>query len=517
MGEEGQYDVIVIGSGIGGMTTANALSRVGHRVLLFEQAQHLGGLTHSFSREGFRWDVGLHYCGWFRGDQPSGRLLHWLSDGAVEFTSMGTVYDTLHFPGGFELAVGRPAEAFKMELEDRFPDQAAGIAAYFEALESGLEARQLASAQLSMPEPFRSAHRWWNNRKVRRYCGRTTTEVIADHISDPKLAAVLTAQWGTFGGTPDTASFAMHATIISHYLDGAGYPVGGASAIADGLTAVIESAGGATRTGTAVDEILIEDGVAVGVRTTAGEELRAPKVVSAIGAGETVARLLPEEVRAQAWAAEVAQLKPSVCHFEIYLGFKGDVARHGATLTNHWFHESWNVGEGIWRDVESPIPMGFASFPSLKDESHDPGPSSHHTGQLMVLADWSTVAEFAAGGARARPDEWAAFKESVQARMLAFYTAKFPGLAPLIAYTELGTPIATARYTAHEKGGFYGLEVTPRRVLSEALSPRTPVDGLYFSGQDMMTPGIAGAMFGGMLSAAAIDPRLYKVLSGGAP
>ena len=58
-----EFDVIVIGSGMGGMTTAAALSRLEHKVLLLEQAQSIGGLTHSFSREGFSWDVGLHYCG----------------------------------------------------------------------------------------------------------------------------------------------------------------------------------------------------------------------------------------------------------------------------------------------------------------------------------------------------------------------------------------------------------------------------------------------------------------------
>jgi len=512
MGGEDNYDVIVIGSGMGGMTTAAALSRMGHSVLVLEQAAHIGGLTQTFSREGFSWDVGLHYCGNFRRDQPGGQVLEWLSGGTVEFRSVGTVYDTLHFPGGFELAVGRPADAFRMELEDRFPGQVAEIRAYFEALESGAQALRLATTERSMPQPFRSAHRWWNQKKIRRWCGRTTGEVLAEYISDPKLAAVLAAQWGTFGGVPKEASFGIHATVISHYLDGAGYPVGGAAAIAKGLVPVIESAGGATRASTSVREILIEDGTAVGVRTGSGEELRAPVIVSAIGAGETVKRLLPQELREQAWASEIDGMKPSVCHFEIYLGFEGDITQYGGTRSNHWFHESWDTNEGIWSDIDAPVPSGFASFPSLKDAAHDPGPSDHHTGQFMVLADWSTVADFANGGAQERPDDWAAFKNRIENRMMAFYTEKFPALAPLIVYRELGTPLATARYTAHEKGGFYGLETTPRRTLSEALSPRTPVPGLYLSGQDVVSPGIAGSLWGGMLSAAAIDPRVFKQL-----
>ena len=505
------FDVIVIGSGMGGMTTAAALSRLDYKVLLLEQAQAIGGLTHSFSRRGFSWDVGLHYCGLFGRDQPAGKILDWLSGGTIEFRSVGTVYDRLHFPEGFEISVARPAAAYKMELKDRFPDNAAEIDAYFEALQSANAALHMIAAERFMPEPFRSAHRWWNENEIQRWCARTTSEVIADIVTEPKLAAVLSAQWGTYGGKPKEASFGIHALIMSHYLDGAGYPVGGAAAIANGLVPVIEASGGRARAGTPVSTILFEDGKAVGVRTSAGEEFRAPVIVSAAGAGETVKRLLPEEIKAQEWAQEIAAFKPSVCHFEVYLGFEGDIARHGATRSNHWFYDSWTPGDEIWKATKgASLPMAFVSFPSLKDPTHDPGPSKKHTGQMMVLADWSAVADFADGGAEECPEEWVALKQEVEATMMALFTEKFPALVPMLVYQELGTPLATALFTGHEKGGFYGIETTPRRVLSQALNARTPVPGLFLTGQDVMSPGIAGALYGGMFGAAAIDPRIFQ-------
>ena len=506
-----EFDVIVIGSGMGGMTTAAALSRLDHKVLLLEQAQAIGGLTHSFSRNGFTWDVGLHYCGTFGHDQIAGRILDWLSGGTIEFRSVGTVYDTLHFPDDFDISVGRPAEAYKMELKDRFPDNVAEIDAYFEALLSAEEAGHMAGAERAMPEPFRSAHHWWNKKKIQRWCSRTTGEVIADLISDPKLAAVLSAQWGTYGGKPKEASFGVHAIIMRHYLEGAGYPVGGASSIAAGLVPVIEAAGGSARPATPVAAILFEEGKAIGVRTSTGEEFKASAIVSAIGAGETVKRLLPEDIREQEWAREIASFKPAVCHFEVYLGFEGDIARHGATRSNHWFHENWDTDDGIWAVAGgSPIPMLFVSFPSLKDPEHDPGPSNKHTGQAMVWADWSSVAEFADREPGELAAKWTAFKQDVEAKLMAFFEERFPALAPLVVYRELGTPLATAAFTRHEKGGFYGVETTPRRMLSEALAARTPVSGLFLTGQDVMTPGIAGALAGGMLGAAAVDPRVYR-------
>ena len=506
------FDAIVIGSGMGGMATATALSRVDHRVLLLERAQTIGGLTHTFSREGFTWDVGLHYCGTFGPDQPADKMLDWLTGKGVEFQSLGTVYDTLHFPDGFEIAVGRPGEAYKRELKERFRANAAEIDKYFEALEAGEESVHLVSAERSMPEPFRLAHRWWNKKKIQRWCGRTTSEVINECVSDPKLAAVLSAQWGTYGGIPTEASFGFHATIMRHYLEGAGYPVGGAGAIAAASVPVIEAAGGSACADTPVSEILIEEGRATGVRTQSGKVFEAPVTVSAIGAGETISRLLPTEITGQEWAQNIAELKPSICHFEMFLGFEGDIAKHGATRSNHWFYESWNTSDGLWADTDSPIEMVFVSFPSLKDPQHDPGPSMRHTGQFMVLADWSTVEDFASGEAAESPGEWAEFKDNVEARLMALFTEKFPGLAPMVVYRELGTPLATAAFTAHEKGAFYGLETTPRRIMSDALSPRTPVPGLFLTGQDTLSPGIAGSMWSGLLTAAAIDPRIYPKL-----
>lgn len=508
-----EFDVIVIGSGMGGMTTAAALSHYEHRVLLLEQAETIGGLTHSFSRDGFSWDVGLHYCGTFGHDQFAGRILDWMSSGTIEFRSVGTVYDTLHFPDGFEISVGRPAEAYKMELKDRFPDSAAEIDAYFEALLSAEEAGQMVGAERAMPKLLRSAHFWWNKRKIERWCTRTTGEVIEQLITDPKLAAVLSAQWGTYGGRPKEASFAIHATVLGHYLEGAAYPVGGAAAIAKGLVPIIETAGGSARGGTPVSEILIEGGKAVGVRTSSGEEYRAAVIVSAIGAGETVKRLLSEDIRQQGWAREIFTFKPAICHFEIFLGFEGDIAKCGATRANHWFYDSWDTDDGIWLAADDePLPMSFVSFPSLKDPAHDPGSANRHTGQMMVFTDWSVVAEFADGAAAVRPAVWSAFKEKIAARMMAFFAKKFPALAPLVVFQELGTPLATAAFTAHEKGGFYGIETTPRRMLSDAFDARTPVPGLFLTGQDVMTPGIAGALAGGMFGAAAIDPRVFEKL-----
>ena len=102
------WDAIVIGSGMGGLSAAAALSRTGNKVLVLEQYQTLGGLTHSFSRDGFSWDVGLHYLSGLSPGEPERALLDWLCDSPIELAPMGTIYDVLHIGSNDPLPLSRP-------------------------------------------------------------------------------------------------------------------------------------------------------------------------------------------------------------------------------------------------------------------------------------------------------------------------------------------------------------------------------------------------------------------------
>ncbi|MEL6874830.1 MAG: NAD(P)/FAD-dependent oxidoreductase, partial [Pseudomonadota bacterium] len=86
----------------------------------------------------------------------------------------------------------------------------------------------------------------------------------------------------------------------------------------------------------------------------------------------------------------------------------------------------------------------------------------------------------------------------------------FPDLAKLVVYRELATPLSTVTFTRHQKGAFYGLDVTPERVVCDALRAKTPIPGLHLTGQDVTSPGVPGALIGGLLSAASVDPRIFK-------
>jgi all-trans-retinol 13,14-reductase len=503
------WDAIVIGSGIGGLACAAALARMRRRVLVLERHDVAGGLTQTFSRDGYTWDVGVHYLGDMAPGRPARRVLDWLSGGTIEMAPLGAVYDTVRFPGDFEFQYARPEAALRAGLKEKFPASEREIDAFLEAIAAAERAAMAMFAARSMPGTLGEVFGWLQGSKLRRWWGRTTAEVLGELIGDPRLRSVLAAAWGDHGGRPAEGSFGMQAVVMRHYLNGAWYPFGGASVFARALGKAIAAAGGEVRTSSVVTEIVLKDVAAAGVRLAGGETIAAPRVISDAGAHNTVARLLPAAARESAWGREILGLEPSLCHLQLYLGLEGDIRSRGASTSNYWFYDTWDVGDAAWSDpFEQAAPrLVFVSFPSLKNPS--PG---KHTAEVVAFTGWDVFSEWRDSDHGARPPAYQGFKTLIEERLLAQFERRFPALAPLVRWREVSTPLTTAAFTGAWRGGSYGLEPTPRRFLSRNLGVRTPIRGLYLAGQDAATTGVTGAMMGGVLAAAALEPRVLAQL-----
>ncbi|AKF04140.1 phytoene desaturase family protein [Sandaracinus amylolyticus] len=505
----GPWDYIVIGSGMGGMTSAALLASLGRRVLVLEQHYVPGGFTHVFKRPGFHWDVGVHAVGEVTTHTATGRILRELTRGELEWAPLGGVYDRFHFPDDFTIEFPDSPALFRENLIDAFPNEREAIDGYLHLVRA--VAKEMKSYYLARlfgpslgrvvdPVLARGAQRWLTKR---------TADVLRELTSDPKLRAVLTSQWGYYGSTPSRSSFAIQALVAKHFMHGAYYPVGGAGRIARGLLATVERAGGWTAIRTDVEQILVENGRAVGVRLRDGREVRSKRVISAAGVLSTVTRLLPPPYRDDAWAREVAELPAAPAHVCLYLGFEGNPREAGATAANEWFYETWDMEEDAWRVNERDAPprasVLYCSFPSQKDPEHDPD-ELQHTGEIVTFVPWDSFSKWKDARWKKRGAEYDAFKDRLSEQLLSQLTARMPGLAPKVKLAELGTPVSTHHFVRPVEGSIYGLEPTARRFHNRWLRPRAPIDGLFFSGSEVATVGVIGAMMGGVLAAVSAEP-----------
>lgn len=496
-------DVVVIGSGIGGLATASLLARRSRRVLVLERHYTVGGFTHTYRRRGYEWDVGVHYIGSVQHrSSPVRRAFDALTDGQLRWAPMDDVYDRVIVADrSYDFVAGEAN--FRESLLSRFPRARQQIDSYLQAIRAGSRNLMAEFAPRSLPGPLSGLRL-----PGRGAFGRTTEQVLRPIISDPQLYGVLTAQWGDYGLPPQRSSFGMHALVAEHYLGGASYPVGGSSRIAATIVPGIERAGGAVLTDAEVGQILVHDGRAIGVRMADGAEIHADHVVSSAGAHVTFGRLLdPQLAAGLPLARRVAALRPTSGHLGLTIGLRGDPAEFDLPRSNLWVYPGYDHDAAVQRSSESPhaeLPVNYISFPSAKDPSWSERFPGRATIEVISMAPYEWFAAWADRPWRQRGAEYEALKQDLTGRMLDVVAAHVPGVRGRIDYCELSTPLSTRTFGGYPHGEMYGLEHSPRRFAERGLAARTPIRGLWLTGQDTLTCGVTSAMMSGVLTAGAL-------------
>jgi all-trans-retinol 13,14-reductase len=520
------YDAIVIGSGIGGLACAALLSKLGRKVCVLEQHYTAGGFTHSYERNGYEWDVGVHYIGEVhKPHSQMRRLFDVITDGQLQWAPMDPCYDRIIIGGRrYDFVAGR--DNFAVELKKHFPQESEAIDRYVALIQKVARAMPRFFAGQAMPAALGRAYTAAvRDRLVPDEMLKPTREVLESLTSNQELIGVLTGQWGDYGLPPSKASFLMHAVLVKHYLAGGNYPVGGSWKIAATVAPVIRAGGGEVFTYARVKQLLVEDGRCTGVVMENGDTLRAKQVISSVGARLTFGQLLPEAQRAQhGYDDKLKHVRASFSSLTLFLGFKGSAAELGLPKTNLWIYPSPDHDGNLARymaDPAAPFPLVYVSFPSAKDpewDRHYPGKS---TVQVITGARYDWFEQWRGTTWQQRGGEYEAFKDGLTRRLLAALYREMPQLEGKLDFGELATPLSTEWFHLYDRGEIYGLDHDAGRFRQAWLHPASPVKGLYLTGQDVVTAGVGGALMGGVMTTSALlgleSRKLWKMIEGWKP
>lgn len=503
-----QYDAIVIGSGIGGLSTAALLSKEGKKVLVLEKHYVAGGFTHVFKRKDYEWDVGIHYIG--EVNKPHAiltRIFSDISDGELKWADMGDVYDRIIF-GDEEYKLVKGLGNFSERLKEYFPSEENAIDEYIRMVNEATKATRSFFTEKALPPLVASLTGGFMKSKFLKYSDKTTLEVLQGLTKNEKLIAVLSGQYGDYGLPPAQSSFAMHAMVVKHYFNGGAYPVGGSQRLAETIYPVIQKSGGEIYVNAGVEEILVQNGKAIGVRMEGGHEIMAPIIVSNAGVVNTYGNLVNDEVANKLGLRDnLKKVTPSVAHVCLYIGLKESGKSLDTGKANLWIYPHYDHDKAVkdyLDDPSKPFPVVYVSFPSAKDpdwENRYPGKS---TVEAISLAPYEWFADWEDTRWKKRGEDYDKLKEEYCQRLLEVIYKYVPQLKGKIDYYELSSPLSTKNFTSYEKGEIYGIDHTPDRFRQKFLRPRTPIKNLYLTGQDVVTAGIGGALFGGILAASAI-------------
>lgn len=508
-GLKDEWDAIVIGSGIGGLTAAASLAKLANkRVLVLERHYTAGGFTHTFRRPGYEWDVGIHYIGDVSHPKATGRrMFDFLTEGELQWEDMGEVYDRI-FLGDNAYDFVKGYENFRAQMHEYFPEDKAAIDQYLEKIIATAKKAQLFFAEKAVPPFVSSLFGGLMRRPTLKEATRTTREVLEEITQNQELIGVLTGQFGDYGLVPAKGSFFIHAMVVAHYFRGAAYPIGGSSRIAATILPVIESAGGEVVTNAEVDEVLVRDGKAVGVKLADGHELRAPIVISNAGVINTFEKLLPAAVAKKiGYAAKAREIGASIAHLSLYVGLQGTTEELGLEKTNLWVyrdHQHEKNFEAFENDINAPLPVVYLSFPSAKDPDFHRRHPGKSTIEAITLGPATPFKQWENTDWKKRGAAYEDLKASLAERLLDTLYKHAPGTRGKVEIAELSTPLTTTNFAAHPDGAIYGLAHTPERFEQRWLRPRTPIKGLYLTGVDVVTAGLMGGMMGGFVCASAV-------------
>ena len=496
-----KYDVVIIGSGLGGLVSAIILAKEGYRVCVLEKNQQFGGNLQTFSRDKVIFDTGVHYIGGLSEGQNLYRYFKYLE--ILDDISLKKMdeeaYDVVTFDtDSIEYKHAQGYERFSESLMAQFPGEETAITAYCEKMKSTCDNFPLYRMKKSKA--------YYDNPAIFEEKAKDFIESITDN---EKLRAVLAGSSLLYAGDGDRSPMYMHALAVNSYIESSYRCIKGGSQITKALLKTLREYGGTAIKRQKVTKIDTENGLVTAVHTSAEKTVYADIFISNVDPKMTLNMLGPDLFR-KSYVTRIEAIESTIASFTLYLVLKPKSFKY---LNHNHYH--FKDTDSVWDALdytEENWPRGYMVSMGINDENEVWGDNMTVMTYMRFdeMAPWTDTFNTAAAK-NDRGQSYEAFKAEKSEIIIKELEKKFPNIRDCIEAAYASTPLSYRDYIGCNNGSMYGYVKDANNPMKSFVSPRTKIKNLYFTGQSLNMHGILGVTISGVVTCSEILGRDYLV------
>jgi phytoene dehydrogenase-like protein/ferredoxin-NADP reductase len=492
------YDVVVIGAGLGGLTSAAFLAKAGKKVLLLERHYVPGGYASTFMRGRFEFEISLHELSGLGDEDNKGPMRRLLDEvdvvPKVEFLAIPEFYRCVLPDVDIIIPIGR--ENFEQAMGEYFSTDADGIKEFsdiiFKFAKEALRANRVGMKMvMEQQDEFPT---------LLKYFGQSLAQVMNPLIKDERARTVLSVLCGYYCNPPSRLAFLTYALGTAGYLRFGPWHIRGKSqALSQAFVDSIEEKGGEVWLSNGVRRILVEAGKVRGVVAEDGTEILCPYVVSNANPYVTCLELIGREEVPDWYLRRMGAWSGGASTVNLYLGTDCTHDELGLDTHETFVSDGYDV-DGHWKEMESgasmdPHDIAVTAYNTVDSDFSPPGTSS------IVL----TFIAFADPWLKLAPERYVETKNELAAKTLDLAERVAPELRDHIEVVEVATPLTNMRYSRNAAGSIIGFNQTYQGTGIVRMPGAGPLDGLYFSGAWVnIGGGYEPSMYSGFLTSRSV-------------
>lgn len=501
------YDVIVIGSGLGGLICASILAREGRKVLVLEKNNQLGGNLQTFSRDKCIFDTGVHYLGGLGQGQNLHQYFSFL--GIMDQLKIEPLdqdaFDQISFDNDNRIfSYAQTAENFISKLSKQFPDEAENIHKFYELMEACCQ---------SFPLYYLNNNVGYKD--LLPEAGKPINEVIESITNNPTLQAVLAGTNLLYAGQAGHTPFYVHALSVNSYISSAWRCIGGGSQISKLLARQIRHHGGKILKYQEIIRIETQDKKVIAVHSRDGSSHTGDIFISNINPKRLLSLMKEPPIR-KASIRRIQEARDTISSFSVFIVLKPGLIPY----VNHNIYH-FKSKEQVWGAIdyhEEDWPGGFmlSMTPDPKDNKWAQSITAFTYMRFEEVEKWANSMSTVSNPEPRDPD-YLNFKQQKTEALLAAIEKKFPNIRQHIQSIYTATPLTYRDYIGNLTGDMYGFAKTAGEVQKNILPVKTKLDNLYQTGQHISMHGIVGVTTSAILTCAELlgmDYLMNRIYSG---